>query len=254
MYIALLCLYQLCQAPTDENMTEKMTLIGFSSSPDSTSTPLRASRQIEVKQSKSQVVKGNLQDMLNALGERETGRKTGDPGQYTFVNPDLGFLGKYQFAEILLIRLGYYKANRYYGNGADKNYWRETWTNKRGINSKAKLLNSPQVQEVAIREAFAVYWQDINYLLKQQKKSINNYLGKQIPIRDRNNSSNTTKTITITTSGLLAAAHLRGPNNVVKLLTRGHISQDEFGTSILEYLDKFGGYSVDIKSFNTSNI
>jgi hypothetical protein len=184
--------------------------------------------------------KGNLQDMLDALGERETGNKTGDPSQYTFENPQLGFLGKYQFAEVLLIRLGYYQASRYYGNGADKNYWRGTWTNKQGINSKAKLLNSPQVQEAAIREAFSVYWQDINYSLKKQGKSINDYLGKSVKFSD----GGKTKSITVTHSGLLAAAHLRGYENVVNLLVKGNISRDEFGTSILEYLEKFGGYSV----------
>lgn len=189
--------------------------------------------------------KGKLQDMLNALGVRETGKAIGDPGQYTFVNPQLIFLGKYQFAEVLLIRLGYYKAQVYYGNGADKNYWRGTWTNKRGINSKAKLLNTPAVQEAAIREAFAVYYQDINYLLKQRRKSINDYLGKRQKFSDGGKS----KTITITLSGLMAAAHLRGPDNVVNLLIQGKVSRDEFGTSILEYLENYGGYDTSLQDF-----
>lgn len=193
--------------------------------------------QVNISKGKT---KGNLQEMLDALGERETGKKAGDPQQYTFENPQLGFLGKYQFAEVILIRLGYYQASRYYGNGTDKNYWRGTWTNKQGINSKAKLLNSPKVQEMAIREAFSVYWEDINSSLKKQRKSINDYLGKSIKFRERGKI----KTIIVTRSGLLAAAHLRGYDNVVKLLVQGNISHDEFGTSILEYLEKFGGYSV----------
>ncbi|WP_211293322.1 hypothetical protein [Brunnivagina elsteri] len=165
------------------------------------------SGEIIISQSQNYKSKGKLQEMLNALGERETGRKTGDNSQYKFENPELGFLGKYQFAEILLIRLGYYKAKVYYGNGADKNYWRGTWTNKRGIDSKTKLLNSPEVQEAAIREAFAVYWQDINYLLKQRRKSVNEYLGQQRKFNDNGKSKN----VKITLSGLMAAAHLRGP-------------------------------------------
>jgi hypothetical protein len=39
-------------------------------------------------------------------------------------------MGKYQFGEPLLIDLGYYKADVFYGNGADKNYWQGTWTGR----------------------------------------------------------------------------------------------------------------------------
>jgi hypothetical protein len=194
-------------------------------------------------QSKQQEIapsRGNMQNMLDALGERETGKPKGDIKQYSFENPHLGFLGKYQFAEVLLIRLGYYQATVYYGNGADKNYWRGSWTNKRGINSKVKFLNSPQAQETAIREAFGIYLEDINYFLKSQGKSLSSYLNKNQIFNYQGKS----KTIKITLSGILAGAHLRGPNRVVELLTQGKISKDEFGTSILEYIDMFANYSV----------
>lgn len=72
---------------------------------------------------KSRKSRGNFNDMLEALGERETGLASGDSRQYKFVNPQLYFLGKYQFAEVLLIRLGYYRSSSYFGNGANKNYW-----------------------------------------------------------------------------------------------------------------------------------
>ncbi|RUT04818.1 hypothetical protein DSM106972_043870 [Dulcicalothrix desertica PCC 7102] len=196
---------------------------------------------VNTKQNQASKRKGSFQDMLNALGERETGR-TGATA-YRFINPQLYFLGKYQFAEVLLRRLGYYKAQVYYGNGADKNYWRGTWTNKRGIDSKNKFLNSPNVQETAIKEAFAVYWQDVNSLLKQRGKSINQYLNKPIKFKD----GNKLKTITITLSGLLAATHLRGPDNMVNLLVQGKVSRDEFGTSILDYLEMFSGYDTTLK-------
>ncbi|MFH7027485.1 MAG: hypothetical protein ACHBN1_19320 [Heteroscytonema crispum UTEX LB 1556] len=189
--------------------------------------------------------KGSFQNMLDALGVSETGLPLKDARQYGFENPELGFLGKYQFAEILLIRLGYYKAKVYYGNGADKNYWRGTWTKKRGIDSKAKLLNSPNVQDAAIREAFNVYWQDVNNLLKAQGKSINNYLDHKKMFNDKEKS----KTLTITLSGILAGAHLRGPDKVVQLLVSGKVSRDEFGTSILDYVEQFGGYDAAPKDF-----
>lgn len=190
----------------------------------------------------SGISKGSFQDMLEALGVRETGLLSGNPNQYQFENP-LSFLGKYQFGEILLIRLGYYKADVYYGRGADKNYWRGTWTKKKGIDSKLKFLNSPNVQEEAIREAFRVYWKDINDILTQQGKSINNYLSQKKTFHDKGKS----KTITVTLSGILAGAHLRGPDRVVDLLVKGKVSEDEFGTSILEYMEIFGGYDMRIE-------
>ena len=189
--------------------------------------------------------KGNFLDMLEAMGERETGKISGDSQQYKFVNPQLYFLGKYQFAEILLIRLGYYKATVYFGKGADKNYWKGTWTGKNGINSKAEFLNSPQTQEKAIREAFGVYWQDINYLMKKRGKSINSYLNQVKTFKEGGKSKN----IKITLSGLIAAAHLKGPDKVVDLLVNGKVSQDPFGTSILSYLSEFGGYETTPKDF-----
>ncbi len=44
--------------------------------------------------------KGNLQAMLNAMGEFESGLPTGNPNQYRVEN-SLGFMGKYQFGEPL---------------------------------------------------------------------------------------------------------------------------------------------------------
>ena len=197
------------------------------------------------EQYKSATNKGNFSDMLAALGERETGLISGDTKQYNFVNPQLYFLGKYQFAEILLIRLGYYKAKVYFGNGADKNYWRGTWTGKNGINSKTEFLNSPQVQEKAIREAFGVYWQDINYLMKKRGKSIDSYLAQVKNFNKQGKSKN----IKITLSGIIAAAHLKGPDKVVDLLVNGKASQDPFGTSIVTYLSEFGGYEITPEDF-----
>lgn len=196
-------------------------------------------------QQKSQKNQGNFRDMLEALGERETGFTSGDSRQYNFVNPQLYFLGKYQFAEILLIRLGYYRSTSYFGNGANKNYWRGTWTGKNGINSKAEFLNSPEVQEKAIRQAFGVYWQDVNYLMNKRGKSIESYLSQVKTF----NEGGKPKTIKITLSGIIAAAHLKGPDKVVDLLVSGKVSQDPFGTSILAYLSEFGGYETIPKDF-----
>ena len=186
----------------------------------------------------------SFQQMLNALGEFESGKKTGDPNQYKVENT-LGFMGKYQFGEALLIDLGYYKANVYYSKGANKNYWRGTWTGKKGIRSKAQFLNSRRVQEFAIREAFALNFQRIKNTLEQQGKSINNFLGKRRTYRDRGKS----RTIKITLSGILAGAHLRGAGGVAQLLLNNKVSHDEYGTSILKYIHKYGGYRVTLRGF-----
>jgi nucleoid-associated protein YgaU len=191
--------------------------------------------------------KGNFKDMLEALGAFESGLPAGNPGQYQVENT-LSFIGKYQFGEALLIDLGYYNTSNPYiggGNGVDKNYWRGTWTGKRDVDSKSKFLSSPNVQEASIREAFALNWQRINDTLRQQGKSIDNYLGQQKTFNDNGRS----KTITITISGILAGAHLRGAYGLANLLLKNEVTSDEFGTSILRYVDDFGGYDVKPEDF-----
>jgi hypothetical protein len=188
---------------------------------------------------------GNLQNMLEALGAFESGLPSGDPNQYKVEN-SLGFMGKYQFGEPLLIDLGYYTADVFYGNGADKNYWQGTWTGKRGVNSQEQFKNSPDVQEAAIREAFNQNWQRVNSALGEQGQSVNNYLGQPKAFMDNGVS----KTITISLSGILAGAHLRGPYGVAKLLLNNEVSHDEFGTSILRYIEEYGGYNVTPADFS----
>lgn len=174
-------------------------------------------------------VKGSYADFLYKLGQRETGRQ--DP-PYNIENW-LGYIGKYQFGESLLIDLGYYKAKIYFGNGARKNYWHGTWTGKDGIYSKADFLkNKNNVQEIAIREACYLNWNRIQSKLEKQGHSLQDYLGH----RQRG--------ILITTTGILAAAHLRGASGVVDLLVHNKESKDHNGTSILTYLREFGGYDT----------
>jgi hypothetical protein len=155
-------------------------------------------------------------------------------------------MGKYQFGEPLLIDLGYYKADVFYGNGADKNYWRGTWTGKRGINSQEQFKNSPDVQEAAIREAFHLNWQRVNSTLEAEGESVNNYIGQSKTFVDNGVS----KTITISLSGILTGAHLRGPYGVANLLLNDEVSHDEFGTSILRYMEEYGGYNVAPADFS----
>ncbi|QIR35873.1 hypothetical protein HCG51_03280 [Tolypothrix sp. PCC 7910] len=191
--------------------------------------------------------KGNFLEMLEVLGAFQSGLPIGDSKQYQVENI-LGFIGKYQFGEPILIELGYYKTNIYYGHGSDKNYWQDKWTGKHDIDSKEKFLQSPKVQEIAIREALTLNWKLIDKTLKKQGKSLENYLGQKKTFDD----CGELKTITITLSGILAAAHLRGPYGMANLLLKNPSSHDEFSISILRYLDEYSGYDMTIEDLAIS--
>lgn len=172
----------------------------------------------------------SYKNFLLVLAQRETGQQNPPHN----IENQLGFIGKYQFGEALLKDLGYYDTPNPYiggGNGVDKNYWRGTWRGKDAINSKQDFLNNKNnVQEKAIREAFRYKWG----LIKNQLngRSIKEFIGQR-----RGN-------VIITTSGILAAAHLCGEGGVTKLLLNNQVSQDENGTSILVYLREFGGFQT----------
>jgi len=48
--------------------------------------------------------------------------------------------------------------------------------------------------------------------------------------------------VLVTKSGIIAAAHLAGAGGVKKYLTVGFNPRDKFGTSLTDYMIKFGGY------------
>jgi len=172
---------------------------------------------------------GSLSQFLYKLAQRETGQQNPP----TNIENQLGFIGKYQFGEALLIDLGYYQSNVYYPKNANRNNWQGRWTGKNGINSKQDFLNNKNnVQDSAIQEAFGLNWNRVNAQLKQNGHSINEYLGR------------TRGGVVITSSGILAAAHLRGETGVARLLLSGEVSQDENGTSILTYLREFAGFKT----------
>lgn len=175
----------------------------------------------------------NFRQFLRDLAIRETGSRN-TPSN---IENRFGFLGKFQFGESLLADLGYYKASPnpiykpWQSNSPSKNLWRNRWTGKRGISSKKDFLrNKNGVQEFAMAEALALNCKYINDALG--RKSVNQYLGRRI------------KGVKVTTSGILAAAHLVGSQKAAKLLTNGEISADENRTSVLAYLKEFGGYQI----------
>ena len=79
--------------------------------------------------------------LIEALGQRESS------GDYKVEN-SIGYLGKWQFGELALRDINYYRKD-----GTKCNDWgKEYWTNKNGADSKKKFLETPAIQDKAIRE------------------------------------------------------------------------------------------------------
>ena len=150
----------------------------------------------------------------------------------------LGFVG-YQFGEALLIDLGYYRDDFYYGNGAAKNTWGGQFTGKNGINSLDDLKTD--VQELVIRDAFTSNFNVIENGLNAQGRSLDDLVGRTVTYEDTNGG---TVEVELSLTGIMAASHLRGAFGTLQLLTGGGASADENGTSILQYIEQFGGYDA----------
>lgn len=155
--------------------------------------------------------------------------------QYTSVN-SLGFVG-YQFGEPLLIDLGYYLDNT-------GNLWTGRFTGKNGVDSFATLKTD--IQEAIILDAFGYNLGVIERGLEAKGSSLDSLIGSQRTYVDTNGQ---TVSVTLTLTGILAAAHLRGAWGTLDLLNNGSASADEYGTSILKYIQQFGGY--DAPSYST---
>ncbi len=151
---------------------------------------------------------GSENAFFEALGGRESN------GNYQARNR-YGYLGKYQFGKAALQDIGYRDKN---GN----------WTGKNGVNSEADFLKKTDAQENAMKEFTQLQWKRLKGL------GADKYIGQ------------TMGGINITKSGLLAAAHLGGPGNVIKFLKSGgqNVFKDGNNTPITEYMKKFGGFNL----------
>ncbi len=166
-------------------------------------------------------------------------RETGKPNPPSNIENRLGFIGKFQFGEAKLVDLKYYRSSPnpiyrpWISSNPSRNLWKNRWTGKREINSKSDFLrNKNGVQEYAMAEALALDCRYINSAL--QGRSVKQYLGRRI------------NGVRVTTSGVLAAAHLTGAQATAKLLLSNgrNASRDENGTSNLTYLKEFAGYQI----------
>ncbi len=96
-----------------------------------------------------------------------------------------------------------------------------------GIYDTVEFLNSPALQEAA----FYANASRNKWILQ---RDIKRFVGKTI------------NGVKVTESGILAAAHLAGPGSVKKYLRSwgAQAFSDAFGTSIKNYMKRFGGYDV----------
>ncbi len=119
---------------------------------------------------------------------------------------------------------------------------------KNGIYSVADFKD-PNKQIYIIKDHFENKYEGIVSGLKARGKNLSEYLGSTVtwngltppvspPPGGRSNS------VTITVSGLLAGAHLRGAKGVVALLVDHQNPQDESGTYILQYVQDYAGYQT----------
>lgn len=96
-----------------------------------------------------------------------------------------------------------------------------------GVYNASRFLNDPALQE-------KVFYTNLSRNKWILRKDILRYTGKRIG------------GVTITESGMLAAAHLAGPGNVKKYLrTWGRTNKkDAYGTQVSNYLKSFSGYDM----------
>lgn len=121
-----------------------------------------------------------------------------------------------------------YKAVNRFGYLGRYQFGRATLNNLgyRDINNRA-FLSDPELQEQVMLELL-----QHNYGIL--KRYIEKYDGKVV------------HGIEVTTSGILAAAHLAGPRNVKRWFNSGKDFKDGFGTKLSTYLENFSGYELEL--------
>ena len=146
---------------------------------------------------------------LNKLGYIES------RNDYTVVN-EYGYMGRWQLGMESLEDIGFVDSA---GN------WTEL-ANSFGVYSKQDFLNTPAAQDYAIRLYDKKVWAYIQYLGDDK------YIGTQF------------QGITVTLSGLIAAAHLVGVYGVHEMFMTGEVTTDVLGNKCTYYLENLAGYDI----------
>jgi len=129
----------------------------------------------------------------------------------------------------------------------DVNTWKGKFTGKNGINSFDDAID-PDKQDFVAKDHFVDKYEGMVRLLGEQGKTIKDYLGSVISWGECHPSlkppAGVPEIVTITMSGLLGGAHLRGAEGITTLLVSRENRADENGTAILQYVYQFGGYDT----------
>lgn len=155
-------------------------------------------------------------DFLKAIAQRESS-----------LNPSAvnagGYTGLFQMGTLAMTDAGYYRPN-----GTRGNSWAGTFTGKNGLTSIAQFKASPDLQIKAITDYYTKLQGYINSF------NLTQYVGRTI------------NGVQLTTSGLIAGAHLVGIGKLKQYLESGgtNVPRDGNQVPITEYITKFGGYSV----------
>ena len=160
-------------------------------------------------------------DFLSALGQRESSLRPDAENRFT------RYVGLYQMGEAAMQDIGLYS-----GDSVSGNDFSGSFTGSYGVNSLADFKADPDAQTRAITDYHNLVWN--SYLTSGGAGGAADYIGTEI------------NGITITQSGLIAAAHLIGAGAVNSwLASNGEVTpSDAMGTKMTEYLARFAGYSL----------
>ncbi len=165
--------------------------------------------------------KGNYRQYFDTLSMKESSNR------YHAINQK-GYLGKYQMGEMALTQAGFYKTH----NNKYHNHWKGNWSHN--ITGKSDFLNDQKMQERAVRIYTSENWRLIkHYHLDKFIGTIHNG-------------------IEITTSGLLAGAHLVGVGGLRKFLLEGEDVTDGNNTPVSEYIIEMAGYHTPFHNHQNS--
>ena len=151
--------------------------------------------------------KGSYKDFIKALGQRESGNK------YDIENA-FHFLGRWQFGKMRIYDAGY-SISGYSPKGMPK---------KKLLSKKDFLDNKDWIQDRIM------FWHVYN-------------LSDSINKRYADSIGKTINNVTLTLSGLIAGAHLKGLGGVKQFLA-GNDNSDALGTTISSYIRQFAGYDL----------
>jgi hypothetical protein len=117
----------------------------------------------------------------------------------------------------------------------DVNCWRGSFTGLDGVWSFEDLL-IPERQDAVVRRTLRNGLRDVHKAMQRASVVSGGAPDRIFTFQGRR--------FLCSESGIAAALHLRGSDAVIELLLEDVVSSDELGTSILSYMDKFGGYSL----------